>query len=93
MEMLVANDFLMLIGMVTGVAALAVIIVELINFIPSLMVSVLDRMRNKTLAHEADLLTSSLDYRNTLNSADMDTSLDKTKSLTESDLFKRFKKQ
>jgi hypothetical protein len=91
--MLVDNDVVTLFAMITAVSALALIIVELVNFIPDLMLNVLNRMRNKTLAHEQETLLSSLEYKNSLDPVNMESSLDKAKSLTESDLFKRFKSQ
>lgn len=93
MEMLVDNDMVMLVGMITATAALALIICELVNFIPDLMLNVLNRMRNKTLSHEADSLADSLEYKNSLDPLNMDSKLDLGKALTENDLFKRFKKQ
>lgn len=91
LEFITDNDILLLFAMMTAVTALAVIIVELINFIPDLMLSVLNRMRNKTLAHEADSLTA-MDYRTSLDPG-LETELDKKKTLSESDLFKRFNSQ
>lgn len=91
-EFIAQNDLLILFGLITGMGALAVIIIELINFLPSLMVSVLNRMRNKTLANESDSLTLNSSFDNLLDPK-LETTLGTTKTLNENDLYKRFKKQ
>lgn len=91
-EFIADNDLLILFGLITGMGALAVIIIELINFLPSLMVSILNRMRNKTLANESDSLTLNSSFDNVLDPK-LETTLGTTKTLNENDLYKRFKKQ
>lgn len=91
-EFIAENDLLILFGLITGMGALAVIIIELINFLPSLMVSILNRMRNKTLANEPDSLTLNSSFDNVLEPK-LESTLGTTKTLNENDLYKRFKKQ
>ncbi|MEK5149199.1 hypothetical protein MKX53_19630 [Psychrobacillus sp. FSL K6-4615] len=91
LDFIVDNDLLMIFGSITLMGAIAVIIIELINFIPDFMASILNRMRNKTLSDEADSL-SVTEWNNGLE-PNLETSLDTKKGLNENDFFKRFVKQ
>lgn len=90
-EFIVDNDLLIIFGLITAMGALAVIIIELINFLPSLMVSILNRMRNKTLANDSDSLTLNSSFDNVLDT-NLESTLGTRKPLNENDLYKRFKK-
>lgn len=88
-ELVTDNDVLVLFGQITIMAALALIIVEIINFLPDLMLSVLNRMRNKSMSELPDTLND-VQMKDSLDQKNMDTKMDKIKTLSESDLFKRF---
>lgn len=90
-DFIVDNDLLLIFGMITTMAALAVITIELINFLPRFMLSVVNRMKNKTLADDPDTLILSNSFDNVLDTK-LESNLDVKKSLNENDLFKRFRK-
>lgn len=86
------NDLLMLFGAITLMAALSVIIYELINFIPSFMLSVVNKMKNKTLSDEGDSLEQNyFDTSLEQDNGKLNSLIDNVSSLNKSDWFTRRK--